>query len=90
MLNLSDPVRRTIGEVGIDRILTVHCGSTDLPEIPLRKLEPIDETDREHAERMLSAHETLCQVEPKNLEQFDAFIRMLRAELGQDQGRRNG
>ncbi len=90
VINLSESVQRTIDEIGIDRLMTVHCGATALPEIPLQQLQPIEESDIQHAERMLAAHELLCQVEPKNLDQFGAFLSMLRSELDSGNQRRSG
>ncbi|MCA8959407.1 MAG: STAS domain-containing protein [Planctomycetes bacterium] len=82
VLNASTTVRRTLNEVGIDRLLTVHESEAALPDIPLRRLEPIEESDRDRAELMLNAHESLCRVDPSNLDRFGAFLAMLRRELG--------
>ncbi|MEM7261921.1 MAG: STAS domain-containing protein [Planctomycetota bacterium] len=81
VVNPRDSILKTFGEIGIDRLLRIHSGETTLPDVPLAKLDPIEETDLEHAEMMLDAHETLCEADPANLERFGAFLRMLKVEL---------
>ena len=87
VVNATRPVRRVLGEVGIDHLVQVCRDDVELPDIPLSRLEPTDATDADRIGMMLTAHENLCRLEGDNVERFGNFLRLLRAELAGRSGK---
>ncbi len=83
LVNTSPRHVRILSEVGIDTVVRIREGQTVLPAIPLQKLDqkPIQQEARLRA--ILQAHENLVRHDPRNAEKFDAFVRLMRKELGE-------
>jgi len=80
-VNVAPSVLRTIAEVGIDRLIEVIPERVDLPPVPLERLER-ECTESDRLDLILSAHETLCELDDENRRRFGAFVSLLRDELG--------
>ncbi len=89
LLNTLPGVLRSLSEIGIHHVVTVCDQETRLPDIPLKRLQEVVESPIQRAERMLRAHEQLCEIHGQNLEKFGLFIELLRAELA-EHARREG
>jgi len=81
VLNTNDYVRKILREVGVDRLVTVCPDELALPDVPMRRLEPIEADPRDRASMILQAHVRLCEIDASNQDRFGHFIALLRSEL---------
>lgn len=80
-VNVGAEVLATIAEVGIDRLIEIVPAPVTLPKVPLERLER-DCSDDERLDMILTAHETLCELDDENRRRFGAFVSLLRHEIG--------
>ncbi len=85
VVNASDSIQRILGEVGIDRLVQVHSDPTQLPEIPMQRLDKVGgaaQRDCDRIRMILEAHENLCRIDgANNQDRFGSFLAVLRKEL---------
>ena len=84
VVNASESIHRILSEVGIDRLLHVHSEPTQLPKIPLQRLDSLGggQQDCDRIRMILEAHENLCRIAgANNQDRFGSFLTVLRKEL---------
>lgn len=74
-------VRSLFAELGLERVIAaVVDRPADPPSAPTPVLQ--DPPERESQERLLRAHEVLCELSDENRERFAGLVQALREELG--------
>jgi hypothetical protein len=81
LLNLTDEHRGVLGSVGVDRIVDVCSGQVPLPQVRLKRLEKRKTGAEAQLRNLVSVHERLIQLDPRNEEKFGAFVRLVKREL---------
>ena len=97
VVNASDSICRILSEVGIDRLLQVHKEPTELPKIPLQRLDSLvggtggKQRECDRIRMILEAHENLCRIAgANNQDRFGSFLTVLRTELAACDEAENG
>jgi hypothetical protein len=81
IINAHEHCEGLLEGLGLDNVLYIKRGSTDLPEV---ELEPVPEYATTHTERMRlirAAHENLVKIDRRNEEKFGPFLRQLTKEM---------
>ncbi len=83
LVNLKNPQRKLLTDVGIHRVVKVCKSSVSFPDVSMQKLESQRVETRTRLQNMIEAHDNLVQVDPRNQAKFGAFLETLRQELGE-------
>ena len=84
VVNINDAQRNLLRGVGLHHLLRLCERAMPSPQVELRRLEERSSNPRARARVMLGAHENLVSMSSSNREKFGAFVRILRAELGEE------
>ena len=84
LVNLKSELRSLLSEVGIHRVVQLCDEPVPLPDVTLRKLEPKAVDVQSRFRHILTAHENLVRLDPRNQRKFGAFLQILRKELGEN------
>lgn len=68
--------------LGLDNVLRIKQGDTDLPKVELQPLPEFAATQTERMRLIRKAHENLVKVDERNEEEFGPFLRQLIKEMG--------
>ena len=83
LLNATAEHRRLLAEVGVDCMVQIKEGETQLPEVPLQTLDQKPIQKKTRLRTILKAHENLVHHDPANADRFAAFLDLFRKELGE-------
>ena len=81
IINAKDHCEGLLEGLGLDNVLQIKRGYTELPDI---ELEPLPEYAVKQAERIRlikQAHENLVEIDERNREKFGPFLRQLTKEM---------
>jgi anti-anti-sigma regulatory factor len=82
VINAQDHCEGLLEGLGLDNVLRIKRGETDVPSV---EMEPLPEFAATQTERMLlirKAHENLVRIDRRNEERFGPFLRQLTKEMG--------
>lgn len=68
--------------LGLDNVLRIKRGSTDVPGVRLEPLPEYAATQTERMRLIRTAHENLVKIDERNEEEFGPFLRQLTKEMG--------
>ena len=68
--------------LGLDNVLRIKSGRTELPGVELQPLPEYAATQTERTRLIRKAHENLVDIDERNEEQFGPFLRQLVKEMG--------
>jgi anti-anti-sigma factor len=68
--------------LGLDNVLRIKRGKTDMPAVELESLPEYAATQTERMRLIRRAHENLVQIDLRNEEKFGSFLRRLTKEMG--------
>ena len=82
LINVDDHARKQLSSVGIDTLLTLVEGETELPRsLKLTGLDAREVSDKDRLKLMVRAHKDLVAADERNRAKFGPFLKAIVAEL---------
>lgn len=83
LINVDDHAHKQLSSVGLDTLLTIKSGETELPgNLRLTGLDAREVSDKDRLRLMVRAHKELVAADSRNKAKFGAFLAAIVAELG--------
>lgn len=81
VINAQDHCEGLLEGLGLDNVLHIRRGKTELPHVELEPLPEFAVTQSERMKLLRNAHEKLVKIDRRNEEKFGPFLRQLAKEM---------
>jgi len=82
IINAQDHCEGLLEGLGLDNVLRIKSGETELPGFEMEPLPEFATTQTERMRLIRRAHENLVRIDRRNEEKFGSFLRQLIKEMG--------